>query len=159
MKALDVGCGEEPELWFSGADLCDPILDPSLYTSAELEGRIIFPQEINIQTPQIFSDPGVYDFIWCGSAWDWMSDETRRIVEAEFFRLLRKGGRVILRELTLTEDLTAEGETFDIQKFLKEQLAFFPEERWFGFPYYNIDTHPCTLDDQAYLYLLHLEKR
>jgi SAM-dependent methyltransferase len=162
LRALDIGCGAEAELWFPGADLCDSDLNVDAYTSKEIEGRTLYLQDIDLLHPNILAEDRTYDFIWSGNAWGWMKDDTKRVVERELFRLLKSGGRVIIRDVTYIEEDSDEWEMFDIELFLKLQLNFFSEERWISYAYFNKEVHPQlvveSLRSIGFPYLLHFEK-
>jgi SAM-dependent methyltransferase len=162
MKALDVGCGAESERWFPGADLCDSNLNVSKYPYKDLEGRTLYLQDIDVLHPNILAEDQVYDFIWSGHAWGWMKDITKSVVEKELFRLLKLGGRAIIRDMVYVEEDSDDWETFDIDLFLKLQLNFFPEDRWSSYAYFNTEIHPQSdvgsLRSMGFPYLIHLEK-
>lgn len=153
-KLLDIGCGWEEELWFPGADLCDGVLE-ELKEKVDTGDRKVFAQYIEQSNPHLPIEDEEYDFIWSGSMFDFLGDIDRRVVIDEIYRLLKKNGRAIIRDMEYVEG-EEECLKFDIHDFIGKLQSLFPEDRWFSYIYYNVEKDETP--SMGILYLIHLQK-
>jgi len=157
MRALDLGCGWESELWFPGADLCDGVFAEHIEPAIDTEGRVVFAQYIDLENPRLPVQDNTYDFIWCGSLWDFLDDVTKEVIERECYRLLKPGGRFIVRDTNYVEGGTPEWDLSE-KEIVKREMSHFPEERWYGMLYFDVDVEVDGAGKCIY-YLLHLDKK
>lgn len=156
MRALDVGCGWEDELWFPGADLCDGVF-AELVEPVDTGGRVVYPQYIESKSPRLPIENETYDLIWCGSMWGFMSSETKQILEEECYRLLKPGGRLFICETLYIEAGTPEWD-LDEKQLVMAELDFFLKERWHGLLYFDKDVEVDGAGKCVY-FTLHLKKK
>lgn len=87
-RILDVGCGDDPERWFPGADLCD----------INADGEDVDFADMCCSSSPLPVPDASYDLIWYSYGWQWVDPAMYGEVAEEMSRVAAPRATIVIKD-------------------------------------------------------------